>query len=533
MNLRPLWRGSSLRLLLTGLLVGAGFDPAGAAACNVKDFGATGKKGDDARPAIQKAIEACAASGGGTVEVPPGEYTSGTLHLRSRVGLNIQAGATLFASPDPKAYDFGKIPSKAALFFGEDVEDVSIGGQGTVDGQAEYEWRLDDHERGFDHKTLMETLGKSLMRSFPKDFPKRDIFPHLVWLGRAKNVRVSGLRFLHSPSWTMALYACERVNFEGLYIYTSLREAVWADGIDLDGCKDVRIANCTIETGDDCIIFISADTWGPALVCENVTVTNCRLSSASAGVKFSEGNKVGIRKILVTNTVLTNVNRGFILSTTLGGYINDVVLSDLTIDCNRFDWFWSGDGQPFTFRITRLSEFNHEAPQPGEAPPGSIRNVQIRTVVARAKGSSSLHGHAESWLDGISFENVKLRLSADPAAPYDKAEHALEARWAKNVKFRNVEVSWDKPEIKQWKSALCFEDITGLQLDGFAGRGAWPERDTPAVLLKEVSGAVVRHSRALDVVSLQVEDAFSQRGGHYSRAAFLAEASVSRGAVRA
>jgi len=324
----------------------------------------------------------------------------------------------------------------------------------------------------------------------------------LVWLGGAKNVRVSGLKFLHSPSWTMALYACAGVSFEGLYIYTSLREGVWADGIDLDGCKDVRIANCTIETGDDCIVFISANSWGPARLCENITVTNCRLSSASAGVKFSEGNRVGIRNILVTNTVLTNVNRGFIFSTTLGGYISDVVLSDLTIDCNRFDWFWAGDGQPFTFRITRLSEFNHEPAQPGESPPGSIRNVQIRNVVAHAKGSSSIHGHVESWLDGISFENIKLRLSADLDAPYDKAEHALEVRWAKNVKFRNVEVSWDKPDLKQWKSALYFEDISGLQLDDFAGRGAWPDRDVPAMVLNGVSGAMLRNSRALDGTKL-------------------------------
>src|SRR5205823_3120174 len=112
--------------------------------------------------------------------------------------------------------------------------------------------------------------------------------------------------------------------------------------------------------------------------CENIEVTNCRLSSASAGVKFSEGNRSGVRKILVHNTVLTNVNRGFIFGTTLGGSISDVALSDLTIHCNRFDWFWAGDGQPFQFRITRLSEFNHEPAKPGEPPPGSIRNILIR-----------------------------------------------------------------------------------------------------------------------------------------------------------
>ena len=86
-----------------------------AAVFNVKDFGASGIKEDDARPAIQKAIETCATARGGTVLLPPGEYTSGTLQLRSHVRLEIAAGATLFASTNPAAYEFGKIDRKSVV----------------------------------------------------------------------------------------------------------------------------------------------------------------------------------------------------------------------------------------------------------------------------------------------------------------------------------------------------------------------------------------------------------------------------------
>lgn len=493
---RGSWRRCAPGLALVFILLGGVVHlyAAGRGVFDVKRHGATGKKTDDARPAIQKAMDACAAAGGGVVKFPPGEYTSGTLHLRSRVRVELEAGATLFASPDPKAYEFGNIPSKAALFFGEDLEDISIGGEGTVDGQAEYEWRLDDFERAFDHKTLMESLGKPLVRSFPKDFRRREVFPHLVWLGRSKNVRVTGLRFQRSPGWTLALYGCERAVFDGLQIHSSLKEAVWADGIDLDGCREVVISNCTIATGDDCIAFISTDVWGPALVCENITVSRCRLSSASAGVKFSEGNRAGIRGVRVLQTVLTNVNRGFVFSTTLGGDISDVVLSDLTIDCNRFDWFWAGDGQPFRFRITRLSEFNQEPAQPGELPPGTIRNVTIRNVRAHAKGSSLIHGHAERWLDHIHFENVRLTMATDPAAPFDQAEHAFQFRWAKNVTVKNVEVSWEKPTLAAWRSALSFADVSELVLEGFNGSGAWPDPVVP-VVFNQVRDALIRESR--------------------------------------
>ncbi|MBC8001237.1 MAG: right-handed parallel beta-helix repeat-containing protein [Opitutaceae bacterium] len=485
-----------LRFLGITLCMGSWLHANGASVYNVRDFGATGQKADDARPAIQQAIDACAANKGGTVVIPPGEYTSGTLHLRSHVRIEIAAGATLFASKDPSAYYFKSITAQAALFFGEDVEDVTITGKGTVNGQAEYEWREDDFEQGFNHKETMHALGKSLLRSFPKGHPKREIFPRLVWLGRSRNLTFTGLKWLHSPSWTFTLYDCQRAQFDGLYIHTSLKEGVWADGIDLDGCKDVSIANCTIETGDDCIIFISSDVWGPARRCENITVTGCRLSSASAGVKFSEGNKAGVRNVRVSDCVLTNVNRGFVFySTTKGGDIRDVELSRLTIHCNRFDWFWAGDGQPFHFRVVRVSELNKEPAKPGELPPGVIRNITIRDVTAHAKGTSRVHGHRESPLDKITFENVRLFLAADPDAAFDYADDILDIRWAKNLRIKDLEVSWGNPQLKSWQSALHLQEIAGLQLDGFAGRGA-PDQDAPSVVLNQVSQAVVRNSRA-------------------------------------
>ncbi len=469
---------------------------------NVKDYGATGQRTDDARPAIQRAIDACAAAGGGIVYVPPGEYTAGALHLRSNLRIELEAGATLFASRELSAYDTGPDVSKAALFFGEGIENVTLTGRGTVDGQAQYQWQEDDFERGFKHKTLMQSLGKSLLRSVPRGFPTRPTIPHLVWLGGSKDIQITGLKFLHSPGWTIALYACERVVFERLYIYTSLKEGVWADGIDLDGCRDVAVSNCTIETGDDCLALSSNDVWGPARECANITVSNCRFSSASAGVKFAEGNQVGIRRVLVSNTVLTNVNRGFTFLTGMGGSISEVVLANLTIDCNRFDWFWAGDGQPFFFRVARWNEMSGEPPKPDEAPPGIIRNIQIHDVIAHAKGSSLIHGHPESWLDGVRLEHIRLFVATDPSAPYDQAEDALHFKYAKNLRVSDVTVSWEKPSLPAWQSALAFENVADLEVDSFAGWAAWPEKNAPAILLDQVTRAVIRNSRAVEGTGL-------------------------------
>ena len=108
---------------------------------------------------------------------------------------------------------------------------------------------------------------------------------------------------------------------DGVYIRSSLKDGVWADGIDPDGCKDVRISNCTIETGDDALVFYSMNWFGPALPCENITVTNCRLSSASSAVKFCDGNMNAVRRVTIDNCVITDSNRGLAFMDFDGGEV--------------------------------------------------------------------------------------------------------------------------------------------------------------------------------------------------------------------
>src|SRR4030043_2267601 len=130
---------------------------------SVTAFGATGVKPENAREAIQKAGDACAEAGGGMVYLPPGEYTSGTIHLRSQVRFFIESGATLFASREKQEYD------KEALFYGEDLMNITIEGRGLVDGQSEYEWRLNDLDDRFirDNQLLMEAAGQPLPPPLP------------------------------------------------------------------------------------------------------------------------------------------------------------------------------------------------------------------------------------------------------------------------------------------------------------------------------------------------------------------------------
>lgn len=460
---------------------------------NVKEYGATGSKQDDARPALQHAIDACGKSGGGTVYVPPGEYTSGQLRLRSGVRLYLEAGATLFASLDGRQFD---PPPRSALLIGEDLHDIALEGRGTIDGQASYEWRLNNFTdyNIRSNQLLMEATGKPLLRPFPSGFGKEMAYPRLVLLLRCQDVRIAGLKFVRSRSWTINPYACKRLVIDGIYVFSSAKEGVWADGIDTDGCQDVRIANSTIETGDDAIVFWSANIWGPALPTENVTVTNCRLSSASSALKFCDGNSNAVRRVTIDNVVVTNSNRGLAFMVFDGGVVEDVLISNVAIQTRRFDWFWWGDGDPIHFNIKRRSEIDG-VKRDHEPPAGKIRNVSISNVIAHGTGTSGINGHPDSWLENIHLDNVRLFVSHDPAAPFENTRAAIALRQARNFSMKDVQIRWDEPYSTMWRSGLTAEDIEDLRLDT-VDLAVAPGSTAPVVELTNVNGAVLESLRA-------------------------------------
>jgi polygalacturonase len=459
---------------------------------DVKDYGATGRKSDDARPALQKAIDACGKAGGGRVFVPPGEYTSGQLHLRSGVRLYVEAGATIFASLDGSQYDDEK---KAALIYGEDLHDIAVEGAGTLDGQATYEWHVNTITDYYilPNQRQMEATGKPLLRSFPTGSGKESVYPRMVLLLRCFDVRIAGLKFLHSRSWTINPYACKHLTIDGVYIYSSQKDAVWADGIDPDGCQDVHISNCTIETGDDAIVFYSTDRWGPALPTENVTVTNSRLSSSSAAIKFCDGNSNAVRRVTISNVVITNSNRGLAFMVFDGGIVEDVVIDNVTIDTRRFDWFWWGDGDPIHFNIKRRSEVDGSK-RDNEPAAGIIRNITISNVIAHGQGTSAIQGHHDSWLQGIRLNHVRLFVSHGANAPYESTTAAMTLKYARDVALNDVEIAWEAPHASSWQTGLVVDQVQDLQLDDMR-IDTPPGSDRPVLQLKDADGVQIRESR--------------------------------------
>jgi hypothetical protein len=455
---------------------------------NVRAYGASGHKEGSAQSAIQAAIDACGAAGGGVVYFPPGAYTSGTLHLRSHVTLHLEAGATLYSSKDPAAFD------PRGLIYGVDVENVTLEGRGTVDGQAEYEWRLAENFQDwyiYPNQVRWEQAGWPLMRSFPT----ANSIGNLVLLVRCTDVHIRGLSFLHSPFWTMHLWGCERLVIDGVYIYTSPKYGVWADGIDPDGCKDVRISNCTIETGDDALVFYSSNIFGPARPCENITVTNCRLSSASSALKFCDGNLNAIRNVTIDNCVITDSNRGIAFMLFDGGVLENIIISNITIECKRFDWYWWGDGDPLHFNLIQRSEIDPNIDKRTEAPAGKIRNILLRNIFARGVGACLMHGSQESLLENVTIDTLRLEMVAEPDSPLQKSPNALTIENARGVRLKDVEVVWNQPAAPAFRLAMRVENVEDLLLDGVTAPPAPHTAARAGVEFHHVEGLEIRNSR--------------------------------------
>ena len=237
---------------------------------NVTDYGAVGNGTTLCTKAIQKAVDACATAGGGTVYIPAGKYLSGAIFLKSNVTLNVSEGATLLASKNfehfPPFKPGWRIQSDdtrvSSLITGCDLENVAVTGRGTLNGQGRVWWDAFNKD-----KSSKDGEQKILSHGRPR----------VINLYRCRDVLIEGVKIINSPSWTAHLVGCDNVVVDGISIVNP-EEGPNTDGVNPESCRNVRISNCFIDTGDDCITLKSGrDEEGrlKARPTENVAITNC------------------------------------------------------------------------------------------------------------------------------------------------------------------------------------------------------------------------------------------------------------------
>ncbi len=450
---------------------------------NVRDFGATGSRDENATQPFRQAIEACAGNGGGVVYVPAGDYTVGTVQLLDHVTLHLEAGATLFLSQNRE--DF--VRGGRAMIFADSARNIAVTGRGTLNGLARYDYT---EMQGMDPRIAKEIeLARESGVDMRRYYRSREAMnTNMFIVNDSTDVLIEGVSIINSPLWTVRLNDCDRVFIRGVHLYSDLEKGVNADGIDICSCSNVTISNSVIETADDSIVIKAiARNDKPARPSRNIAVTNCVLTSSSTPLKIgTETQETEISHVLFNNCVIRNSNKGFGIDVLDGATVSDIVFSNLTIETSRRHWNWWGNAEMCKIVLDKRRPSSKV---------GMIRNVVIDNITADVMGTSKIAGLPDQPLENIRISNV--RMSMNPENYKDKrSTDAFHIEDVEGLRIRDLDVRWSEDTQEKWQSALSLRRVSDFVIDSFSGRQGLLNSNAPAILMEDVSDGVIRDCHA-------------------------------------
>ena len=399
--------------------------------------------------AIQKAIDTCSASGGGTVSVPAGSYKTGSIFLRSNVTLRLENGATLYGSTDINDYipvktDYVSLRTHTPtiqLIYADGAENVAIIGEGTIDGRGSAFPKLSWNDEGITR-------------------------PHLLRMICCRNVRVEGVTLKNSGCWMQHYLACDRVKISGITVIN--RNNYNNDALDLDGCHDVTVSDIIADSDDDAITLKSTSPR----MCEDVVISNCVVSSHCNAIKLGTESNGGFRNIIIRGIAVKpsadqssqyfgykgGIGHGaIVLEIVDGGSMSNIDIGDITI---------RGTESPIFIRLAdRARAYSPDVPVTGV---GTIERICLHDIMIDEAGptGSSITGVAGHPVKDVELRNIRIRhRGGQPVttAPADEkiADYPESTMWgilpAKgfwlnhtcNITFDNVTVETAEPDERE------------------------------------------------------------------------------------
>lgn len=405
-----------------------------SSAVSITHFGAVGNGKTMNTEAIAGAIQACVERGGGTVSVPAGRFLTGAVILKSNINLHLEAGAVLLFSTDPA--DYPVVHSRwegvnrdvyASCIYAEGAENISITGQGTLDGQGQPWWEL--------------------FRRKENDYPR----PKLVSFDRCSRVLISGVKMIDSPSWTVNPIRCENVTIHAISIVNP-SDSPNTDGIDPESCRNVRISDCHIDVGDDCIAIKSGTEDSPERIpCENITITNCTMIHGHGGVVLGSEMSGDIRNVTVSNCVFEGTDRGIRLKSRRGrgGVVEDIRVSNIVMKkvicpfiVNAYYFCGPRGKEKYVW---------DKAPYPVTEETPAFRRIHFSNITAREVSAAAgfLYGLPEMYVEDVTFSDVSIAMAedAEPGMPAMMSQlEPMKQRGfycgnVKDIQFNRVSVS--------------------------------------------------------------------------------------------
>jgi polygalacturonase len=496
---------------------------------NILDFGAKGDGKSINTLAINKAVEACNKKGGGTVVVPPGNFVSGTVVLLSNVNFHLDPGAVLAGSKDTSDY----LKMKAALFeegynrFGMicavDAKNISITGSGEINGNGTaFMNGLDKpHMGGHDYDRKFIRQGEEFMKpgtifeDGPVSYPFRPGL--MITIERSENVLISDVILKDSPEWTIRIGDCDGAEVRGISILNN-KLIPNNDGIHVTTSRNVRISDCNIFAGDDAIIvtgfgnsplpeeLISNERKPLAIgnktgIAENVTVTNCVLSSRSACIRVGYGSHP-VRNLVFSNLVMYESNRGIGIFARDNSRIENVLFSNIIISNRIHSGHWWGKGEPIHISAIQDTE---------KGTPGTINNIRFSDITATSETGIVIYGIEKSAIENIFLNNIKLTINNGrytesyggnidlrPAYPLEYAifRHDIPGLYAQYINHLTVsgfELKWGTGLPSFFTNGVEIDHFSDILLEGIKASPAPVSKGLSAIKLSNGEGAELRN----------------------------------------
>jgi polygalacturonase len=366
---------------------------------DVRAYGATGDGKTLDTDAVNKAIDAAAAAGGGTVLFPTGTYLCYSIRLKSNIELNLARGATILAADQPAQGQPGYDPSEPnrwgdlayqdsghshwhnSLIWGENLENISITGMGRI-------W------------------GRGLLRSGGERSGQGN---KSIALKLCRNVNLKDFTIQQGGWFAVLVSGVDNLTMSNLKVDTN------RDGFDIDCCRNVRVSDCSVNSPqDDGIVLKSSYGLGFARSTDNVTITGCQVSGYLMGtvldgtyqvppsgggtgrIKFGTESNGGFRNISISNCIFIHCN-GLALESVDGAVIEDVTISNISMQYIS--------NPPIFIRLGARMR------GPEGVAIGAIRRINISNVVvgyAASRAASIISGIPGHPVEDVNLSNIRI-----------------------------------------------------------------------------------------------------------------------------
>ena len=417
---------------------------------NVTDYGIVGDGKTNNTVAINDLTKRLADKGG-TLYFPPGEYVSGSIFLYSNMTLLLDGGATILGSTCMDDFPFIELEGfgrngRHGLISALKARNVRITG-GKIDGRGKFWWES----------------GKS-------DYERpRTINPILC-----RDVSITDIIIENSPCWTVHPLCCENVTIRGVSIYNPY-DSPNTDGINPESCRNVRISDCHIDVGDDCVTVKAGMELEPLMrerACENIIITGCTMAHGHGGVVIGSEMSGGVKNISVSNCVFQNTDRGIRIKTrrkrggsVVGASFSNILMENVGAAITMNQYYGCVCGE-FPFPPEILFD---EGAQPVDAFTPRFSDIHIHSILARGVRGVGiyLYGLPESPIENVTISNVSLQIEGcqtdfEPVMAYKKISCNGEGIVIENAEH----IAMQGVNLHCKKEPLTFKNAKHVTLDG-------------------------------------------------------------------